>query len=248
MLHSLWWRHARVPLVIFLVCAVVFSTTSADLAIARALFFDDAQMQWIGRDNWWTNEFLHTGGRWFVRACVAVALAIWVSSFTSERLRVWRRHSGYFVMAVVLSVALTGLLKVLTNVDCPWDLQQFGGKFPFVHLFADRPDGLRTASCFPAAHASSGYALLALFFVLRDSFPKWRTAGLCVGVVMGLVFGLAQQSRGAHFLSHDIWSAFIVWIVALSVYVYAFGGELRSGEQSATREAYVVSSRAQARL
>jgi membrane-associated PAP2 superfamily phosphatase len=44
---------------------------------------------------------------------------------------------------------------MITNVDCPWDLRSFGGRFPHVHLFAATPAGLRQAYCFPAAHASS---------------------------------------------------------------------------------------------
>jgi hypothetical protein len=46
--------------------------------------------------------------------------------------------------------------------------------------------------------------------------------GLALGAVCGLIFGLAQQSRGAHFISHDVWSAFIAWIVALTVFVFPF--------------------------
>jgi membrane-associated PAP2 superfamily phosphatase len=50
--------------------------------------------------------------------------------------------------------------------------------------------------------------------------------GLIVGVAAGLLFGIAQQSRGAHFVSHDVWSAFLVWIISLTVYTCIFRARL----------------------
>jgi membrane-associated PAP2 superfamily phosphatase len=114
------------------------------------------------------------------------------------------------------------LLKTITNVDCPWDLLPFGGKFPYEHLFADRPDGLRHARCFPAAHASSGYSLMALYFLARERSVRLARRGLIVGIAAGLVFGFAQQSRGAHFLSHDLCSAMLAWLVPSALYSFAF--------------------------
>ena len=49
-----------------------------------------------------------------------------------------------------------------------------------------------------------------------------RLAGLACGIFAGLVFGLAQQARGAHLLSHDVWSAMLAWLIPLSVYAFAF--------------------------
>ena len=95
---------------------------------------------------------------------------------------------------------------MITNVDCPWDLQSFGGRFSYVHLFAARPAGLRQAYCFRAAHASSGYALMALYFV---AYERSRKLACSAWASASVYFGVAQQARGAHFASHDLWSAFL---------------------------------------
>lgn len=221
-----WWRQWRVPLVAFAIAATLFATTSLDFMIARMLFFDASREQWIGAHSWWTNELIHTGGRWLIRCVVAAALAVWIATFLRPRLQAWRRPTAYFICAVVLSVGVVGLLKTLTNVDCPRDLTEFGGAMPFIALFADRPDGLAHARCFPAAHASSGYALLALYFVFREYSRRLSRYGLMIGAVFGLIFGIAQQARGAHFASHDVWSAFLVWTVSLSLYTVAFKARL----------------------
>ena len=48
-----------------------------------------------------------------------------------------------------------------------------------------------------------------------QSLADLRSLLLIPGLVIGISFGLAQQLRGAHFLSHDVWSAAICWFGAL---------------------------------
>jgi membrane-associated PAP2 superfamily phosphatase len=167
-----------------------------------------------------------------MRSIAALALVLWAATSLRPQWQAYRRPALYFFVSVVLSVGVVGLLKTLTNVDCPRDLSEFGGNFPFIHLFEDRPDGLRHARCFPAAHASSGYALLALYFVLRERSRRAARLGLASGVLLGLVFGIAQQSRGAHFVSHDVWSAMLVWTVSLSLYTFVFKARLWNWERN----------------
>jgi membrane-associated PAP2 superfamily phosphatase len=214
------------PLALFVLLAGIFAMTPLDVAIARAVFFDTPHAHWIGADSWVVNELLHTGGRWAIRGLLALALAFWIATCVERDWRTLRRPVAFFAISAILSIAVVGLLKTLTNVDCPWDLAPFGGRFPFVELFADRPDALRIGRCFPAAHASSGYALLALYFTFCERHAGLAKLGLAAGLLTGLTFGLAQQARGAHFVSHDLWSAFLVWTVTLSVYSFAFRARL----------------------
>jgi len=104
-------------------------------------------------------------------------------------------------------------------MDCPWDLLRYGGTHPRVGLFGLRPAGLGRNHCFPAGHASGGYAWLALYFFFLAVRPGWRWAGLAAGACLGLVFGVSQQLRGAHFLSHDLWTIAICWTTALALHV-----------------------------
>ncbi|GFE81133.1 PAP2 family phosphoesterase [Steroidobacter agaridevorans] len=221
-----YWRHVRAPLVMFVVLAALLASTSLDISIAHALYFDEAHSRWLGATSWWTNELIHRDGAWLMRSVAALALGLWIATWVHPQLHELRRPALYFFVSIVLSVGLVGLLKSLTNVDCPRDLTEFGGAFPFIHLFEHRPAALRHARCFPAAHASSGYALLALYFVLRERSRIAARFGLAAGLAMGLVFGIAQQSRGAHFVSHDVWSAMLVWTVSLSLYTFAFKARL----------------------
>ncbi len=221
-----WWRHAGGPLLAFLLAIAVIAVLSADARVARALFFDEATGRWIGANAWWANELMHTGGRWLIRLVALGAIVAAIVGTARSGYAHWRRPAVYLALAIILSTGLVGLLKSMTNVDCPVDLKPFGGDRPYVGLLSDRPDNLPHARCFPAAHASSGYALLALYFLFAESHRRRARLGLNVGIGLGLLFGLAQQARGAHFLSHDLWSALIVWLTCLSLYVYGFGRSL----------------------
>ena len=46
-----------------------------------------------------------------------------------------------------------------------------------------------------------------------------RAGGLAVGLLAGGVFGFSQQLRGAHFLSHDLWTLATCWAVSLGLYL-----------------------------
>jgi membrane-associated PAP2 superfamily phosphatase len=35
--------------------------------------------------------------------------------------------------------------------------------------------------------------------------------------VIGIIFAIGQEARGAHFLSHDLTSALVVWVVLLGL-------------------------------
>ena len=225
-LRDVWWRLARFPGLILVALAALFAFTSTDLTIAHALYYDPTRQRWIGAGNWWINELLHRQGVWLLRSVVLVAIALCVLSLRNQALSICRRPAAYVAIAGILSVGTIGLLKVVTNVHCPWSLHEFGGVQPYLHLFDPRPAGLRRGACFPASHASSGYALMALHFAFRDRNRRLAHAALTAGIVVGLVFGIAQQSRGAHFVSHDVWSAFLVWFICLGVYTFGFRARL----------------------
>lgn len=191
--------------------------TDADPAIARQFFFDEARGGWLGRHEWWANELLHTGGRNFMRLFGILAVAAWIATFRSARLAPHRRGLGYFAVCMVVVPLTVGVLKHLTRIDCPWDLQGFGGTLPVVHWFEARPSGLPHAACFPGAHSSSAFALFSLYFVWRPTRPRWAQWALWGTVLLGALFSVAQQSRGAHFLSHDIASALIAWLICFAL-------------------------------
>jgi membrane-associated PAP2 superfamily phosphatase len=211
----LWW-----PAAVFLAAFCLIETLRLDRRIAAALFYDSVTHRWLGSGaaDAWARGVIHDGGRWLARSVAGSALMMWLASFVTRRARHWRRSAGFVVLAMVASVAVVGGLKAVTNVDCPWDLAGFGGDRPYVTLFGDRPDALPRAKCFPGAHSSSGFALVCFYFLWRDRSRRAARLALGAALLVGTIFSLGQEARGAHFLSHDFVSAGVVWFLQVALY------------------------------
>jgi membrane-associated PAP2 superfamily phosphatase len=220
--HRFWRTHALLPAAGFLLAIALITGLDLDRAIAHALFFDAATNHWRGDagGSWWAAELIHRSGRWVAGIFILAAFGSWVASFISSRARPWRRSAGFALVALLLSTGIVDGLKAVTNVDCPWDLSEFGGDRPYVQLLADRPDSLPRGRCFPGAHACSGFALLFGYFLLRDRSRGLALGALAGAILMGILFSVVQESRGAHFISHDLTSAGIVWFVQLALYTW----------------------------
>ena len=218
--RSFWLSHLVWPMLIIVPVFCLIEWSGVDRKLAHAVFYDSALHRWLGSgpNDWWAHGMLHNAGRWLCRVIGAIALIMWLLSFVTAGARRWRRSAGFVFVALALSVGLVGGLKVLTNVDCPWDLSEFGGDRPYVTLLGDRPDALPRAECFPGAHSSSGIALVCFYFVYRDRSRRKARVALAVGIGAWLLFSFAQEARGAHFLSHDFASVGIVWLVQVLLY------------------------------
>jgi len=228
-----WLWHA-VPAAAVLITALLFAASHGiDTRIADALFFDAAAERWIGAGTWWAEDLIHTGGRDFVRAVAAMALLLALAG-RPARLGIARRGALYVFLSIVLGSALVGSLKHVTNVDCPWDLEGYGGDRPLVGLFADRPDELPRARCFPGAHAASGFTLMCFYFLLRDRRRRLARRALVAGIATGVLFAFGQEARGAHFLSHDLTSAALVWFVLLGLYAAVLRGPAGAARPTGT--------------
>jgi len=225
-----WLRHAGWPALLFVLFAIAAAGTGLDESFARAWAFDPVTRQFIGGGpgEWWAKELIHTTGGLLIRILGGILLLTWGLSFRIGALQRWRRPAGFVVLSVALGAGAVGLLKLVTNVDCPWSLAEFGGRLPYVHLFADRPDSLPRAQCFPGGHSSSGFALFALYFLTLGRSRKLARVALGVALLVGGVFAFGQEARGAHFLSHDLWSAALVWFTCLAVYAIAYRGNVWS--------------------
>lgn len=220
------------PLLVGAVVLGLLGVVDGDRRLASALFYDASLGHWLGHGSFWMEDLLHTGGRNIMRLIAVAALGAWLASVRVAWLTAHRRALAYLASCFALVPLLVGALKSVTGVDCPWDITGFGGDRPYVEWFADRPDGLPQAACFPGAHSSSAFALFALFFLWRGSRPLWARVALGVTVIVGALFSVAQQSRGAHFLSHDVASAMIAWAMCAGVHFWMFENQLMHGNEA----------------
>ena len=122
-------------------------------------------------------------------------------------------RSSRFVLSVLTALLSVTLIKGFSQTNCPWDLQGFGGLAPYVShwnlWFGDGSGG----HCFPAGHASTGFAFMAAYFGLRQNNAPGAMLWLVLAIGVGFILGFSQLMRGAHFMSHTLWTAWLCWTV-----------------------------------
>lgn len=171
----------------------------------------------VGDGNWWLEVFSHQWVKW---AVIFLALLVWLRVLVGLFKPRWQVHQRRWLavaLAMMLAPAAVGVLKHFSDSHCPWDVQRYGGTAPYVKLL-ERTPVAEPGRCFPAGHATSGFALFgfALFWRGRNQ----RLSNLVWGLAFttGFVLGWGQQMRGAHFLSHTLWSAWVCWAVCLLLF------------------------------
>ncbi len=213
--------HARVPersralnLSLWLWAALLLATLAWDASGA-----DLAVMATLGdtsgfplRDHWWLKNVMHDA---FKQLAVLVYVFVWVMALRPMGVfrSLHRVQRLEMALGITLSLMLVTAIKRVSLTSCPWDLQAFGGAAAYVsHWSWGMADG-GSGFCFPGGHASSAFAFLAMTVPwLRSAQPGEQRLGLVLtGVILttGVVLGVVQTLRGAHYPSHTAWTAVV---------------------------------------
>lgn len=213
--------HGWLPLAAFLLLTGALFLSNGDAWWADRLFAWEGH-RWALKSAFVTEALIHKAGRLLSIVAWLCATVAWLWTLKKGRFAHLHRPIAYLVVSVLVATMLVSWVKSWSNMDCPWDLLRYGGDRPYVALLQLRPIGLGRGRCFPAGHASAGYAWMSLYFFFLAVRPQWKWWGLAVSVGAGLLFGFSQQLRGAHFLSHDVWTSAICWMTAFGLFVMFF--------------------------
>jgi len=173
----------------------------------------------------WLQSFFWNGKAWLIPHENALGLAIaydgpkaliiiWAllligAAIFAKRVRV--RALYLLACLAVVSVVCTQL-RAVTGMATPLELKAFGGVHDHLLLFQAKPAGY-PSHAFPAGHASGGFALLGLYWILKGR--RWR--GLALGLGVGCWMGFYQVARGEHFLSHTLATASLAWLLCVGL-------------------------------
>jgi membrane-associated PAP2 superfamily phosphatase len=180
-------------------------------------WFGDAS-GFVWRDAWWTSGLMHQGGRVLAWCVVALLLLHCWRPLPVFSVVQHRQQRVFMLVAVLLCIAFVPTLKQFSATSCPWDLQEFGGVASYVSHWQAIFKGTLDAGpghCFPSGHAVAAFAFFPVYFALRRETPGRARQVLWVMVLMGLAFGVSQLVRGAHYVSHTLWSAWLCWLLAV---------------------------------
>ena len=190
-----------------LACVLAWDAAGQDLAAAQ-LFGSGAGFPL--RNHWFLVQVLHEAARYLAwLLALALTLGVWWPRGVLRQLDMAGRVQ--VAASALLALAVISAVKNLSATSCPWDLAAFGGVARYAsHWALGTLDG-GSGRCFPAGHASAGFAFIGGYFALRRRAPRAARWWLGSAVTAGLVLGSAQQVRGAHFMSHTLWTGWLCW-------------------------------------
>lgn len=217
-------RHKRLALALAgsaLAIAWINAFTDLDLILARAMF-DPASGTFPWRHAWFAETVSHV---WAKAALLALAGGVvltvvfdllWPRAAWPDRFRLRLR---VVALSAVLAPAWIGALKYRSASHCPWDLDLFGGSETYVRLFQPALPYASFGHCMPAGHASSALWLvsIAVFWLPHQPRTALRVGAAMLG--LGFALGWVQQLRGAHFLTHTLWSMWWTCLIVSLLYV-----------------------------
>lgn len=209
-----------VPLLV-LVWLTVFPPHALDMAVAHWFYSDGT---FVAQTDPFFRYVLHAGLK---RPAIMVAVGALLTAVAAriifrepaqkELSRLLLERAVYILIVLLMSLQIITTLKATTGVACPWSVIEFGGtaqvtdpSFGFTRL---------PGRCWPGGHASSGFALFALYFAFRDARPKLARGLFVAAFILGCICGGARMMQGAHFLSHNVATSAIDWLLALVVYL-----------------------------
>lgn len=213
--NGFWARHVLLPLALMLPALFLVETTRLDAWLADR-WYALGGGAWAFRDHWLAYDLIHHHGKQMIIAFALLLIGLLIASSWWRVIRPWRRRITYLLVCMLILPGLVAFAKHSSPVHCPWNISRYGGAFPFRHLFeySMGPGGY----CFPSGHASGGFALISMYFAALGAVRR-PALFLLPGLLVGWTFALGQQARGAHFLSHDLWTLSFCWFGALALFL-----------------------------
>lgn len=197
---------------------LLFARSGLDFRVSALAYSPEARTFPL-KDAWLFAVAGHSALKYF-------AVGLWIALLgVAAAAPRWRPMALHAFLGIALAALAVAGLRELSAHSCPWDLVEFGGTARWFPVFGEVPAAPGPGRCLPAAHASTGFALFALYFALRDQQARLARWALVLAWVLGLTATFVQVARGAHFLSHALWTAWISW--ALNVALYALVRRLK---------------------
>lgn len=205
-------------LLVLLGAVLLFEYTDLNLWVQDAIYALGGGHWPVDRNEPVARFLFYDGVKKLYTAFVLSLLVLLLGFYKVAWVKRYRRGLVIVCLAVILVPLTVDTIKMESNVPCPSSLQHYGGTFPHVTLLRPWPAGTRPADtqrCYPAGHASGGFALMSLFFLFKRR--RNRRIALVAAITTGWVIGIYKMLIGDHFLGHTMISMLLAWLLILIV-------------------------------
>ena len=211
---------SQIPTMVLLLIASIFffAYSPIDMWIQDHLF-NTITHHWTLDRNLQPYRFIFYDGIKAILLLFAFILLILLIFFRKKKFVLPYKQGLLIVVLSAIMVPLSvSTLKRYTNMPCPKHSIHYGGIYPETKVWEPYPASFThsgTVKCWPAGHASGGFALLSLFFLFKGR--KNRRRSILFALSVGWVMGGYKMLIGDHYFSHTWITMILSWLLILSI-------------------------------
>lgn len=206
------WTNTFITALLLVPTIAFFGIFGLDIVLQN-FFFDSSNMSWIVSKDFCFAKFIFYD---FAKGVViALGTITLIALIFFRKFRLVRENIAGLVIvlaSIIIVPSTIGALKATTNMPCPKDINIYGGSYPEIGLFEKYPLNFdkKRIKCYPAGHASGGFALLSLIFLFKRK--NQRAMAFAFAFCFGTLMGVYKMLIGDHFLSHTLVTMLIAWL------------------------------------
>ena len=203
---------------LLLFCIWLFEWMGIDVAFQDYFYHFDTQQWLIDKDNPILRLIFYDGiKKVFILFVLSLLITLLFFRHT-KTVQEYKQGLLIVLLSCLIVPLVVSALKATTNIPCPKDINHYNGNYPYVTILTSYPKDFQQQGkikCFPAGHASGGFALLSLFFLFKTKRNK-RVALISV-MILSWSIGTYKMLIGDHFLSHTVVTMLLAWLLILLI-------------------------------
>ncbi len=210
-----------ITFITLVVTIIFFGLSDIDIYIQDKLYNFQTH-KWFLDESLQPYKFLFYDG--IKRALIiigAIIIVAYLYASLKGKLKKYQKGLLIVVLSSILVPSIVGSLKKTTNMPCPHAEIRYGGELPrtavwecYTSEYAYKKD----RACWPAGHASAGFALLSLYFLFHSKRNK--IFALTGAMATGWSMGMYKMLVGDHFFSHTLITMILAWLIILIIVKY----------------------------
>ena len=198
-----------------LIAAIIFFGISDVDTIVQDKLYNFTTHSWILDRNLQPYKFIFYTG--FKKLLILSLIGILIALIFFRKSKIVREYKKGLLIVLLSGIfvpATVNFLKAKTNMPCPKNEIRYGGIYPKTAVWEKYQHHYKKRiKCWPAGHASGGFALMSLFFLFKRKRNK--ILGLLLGISLGWITGFYKMLIGDHFLSHTVITMILAWLIIL---------------------------------
>jgi len=196
---------------------IFFGITDIDFEIQNYLY-NFKNHHWILNRELEPYKFIFYDGIKKLLIFIALSFLFVFIFFTKTKLKEYRKGILVVILSAIFIPLVVNGLKKATNMPCPKNEIHYGGKMIRTAVWQSYPkpySKMPRIACWPAGHASGGFALMSLYFLFKRR--KNKILALIVGIALGWIMGIYKMMIGDHFFSHNVITMLLAWLIILII-------------------------------